>query len=384
MDRYLILVNTLLYNRNMKIAYIGQKGVLPAEKAGGIEKRVFEVGKRMCEKGHSVTVFARAQHMPKRPKFVEGMKMIYIPTIYTKNLEAIVYTIFATIRALFEDFDIYHFHGVGPSTLSFLPRIFKPKSRVIVTFHARDQFHQKWGIIGRIYLRFGEWCSVNFPHFFITVSHILQVVCRNEYGKQGVYIPNGAEVKEVNDYDYLEKIGLKRKEYILSVGRLLPVKGVHHLVEAYRQIETNKELVIVGDGDIHYIDKLRKMADSDWRVRFLGFKTGKELDQLFANAYLLVQASESEGLPLTVLEAMSFGVATLVSDIGGNKEAIHETGFTFKSEDVSDLRKKIKRLLRNVDIVREEGEEARAVISSNFNWDLVANHEEEVYITALH
>lgn len=374
----------LLYNVNMKIAYIGQKGVLPAEKAGGIEKRVFEVGKRMCEKGHSVTVFARGKHMKKRPKFVEGMKIVYIPTIYTKNLEAIIYTFFATIRALFNDFDIYHFHGVGPSTLSFLPRIFKPKSKVIVTFHARDQFHQKWGFIGRFYLRFGEWCSVNFPHYFITVSHILQVVCREEYGKQGVYIPNGAEIKNTQKRDYLDKIGLKEKGYILSVGRLLPVKGVHHLIEAYKQIKTDKELIIVGDGNLNYIDRLEKMADGDWRIRFLGFKTGEELDQLFANAYLLVQASESEGLPLTVLEAMSFGVAPLVSDIGGNKEAIHNTGFTFKSMDIGDLKSKLISLLNNEELVREEGEEAKTAIAVNFNWDLVANHEEEVYITSLH
>jgi glycosyltransferase involved in cell wall biosynthesis len=368
----------------MRIAYIGQKGVLPAERAGGIEKRVFEVGKRLVEMGHSVTVYARRRHMPAGQKFVEGMKIVYVPTIYTKNLEAIVYTFFSTIMALFKDYDIYHYHGVGPATLSFLPRIFKPNARVIVTFHARDQFHQKWGWFGRLYLRFGEWCSVKFPHYFIVVSHVLQVECRNEFQSQGVYIANGATIESVQRDDFLKKNHLKNKGYFLTVGRLIRVKGIHHLIKAFVRLETEMKLVIVGDGDIEYLNELKELAGDNNNVIFLGFKAGEDLKQLFAGAFSLVQPSESEGLPLTVLEAMSYGVAPLVSDIPGNMEAIFNSGFTFKSGDVYDLERVLKEMIHSPSRVSEEGEEARAIVATRFTWEVAAEHEEEVYISAFH
>lgn len=368
----------------MKIAFIGQKGILQSERSGGVEKRVFEVGKRLVKSGHSVTVFARAKHMEGQPNFVEGMKIEYVPTVYRKNFEAIIHVFLATIKSLFEDFDIYHYHGVGPATLSFIPRLFKPNSRVVVTFHARDQFHQKWNLFGRYYLAFGEWCATRFPHYFITVSHTLQVFCRETYNKNGVYIPNGANIEHNIHSDFINKIGLRNKNYILTVGRLVQFKGIHYLIEAFKGIETDKDLVIVGDGETDYVRKLQKMAGDDIRIRFLGFQQGEELKQIFANAFCLVQPSDSEGLPLTVLEAMSYGTAVLVSDIEENVEAIHRTGFTFKKGDVLDLRKTLIEMMNNPAKVVDEGDEAQAIIATKFNWDRVAERVEEVYITSFH
>lgn len=372
------------YNTRMLVAFIGQKGVLPSEKAGGIERRVFEIGRRLVDLGHSVTVYARKRHMPGQPKYVEGMQMLYIPTVYQKNVEAIIYTFFATWHAIFRGYDIYHFHGVGPSTLAILPRIFRPNKKVIITFHARDQFHQKWSWFGRNYLRFGEWASLHFPHYTIAVSHALQVLARDTYGVQTVYIPNGAEPQFVTADNYLSALGIRPRKYFLTVGRIIKVKGIQHLIKAYRQIKTDFELIIVGDGEPDFIKELTELARGDERVRFLGFKKGEELGQLYAHTYVYVQPSESEGLPLTVLEAMSNGVATLVSNIPGNLEAIYRTGFTFKNTDVEDLAKELAWTLKYPEKVTEQGEEARAVIETKFSWDTIAHHEEELYITCYH
>lgn len=372
------------YNFFMNIAIIGPKGVLSSERSGGIETRVYEVGKCLVEQGHSVTVYARKKHMPGTPKFIEGMRIIYIPTLYFKNLEAIIYTFFATIHALFGRYDIYDYHGVGPSTLSWIPRLLRPSSRTFVTFHARDQFHQKWGIFARLYLRFGEWASVTFPHYCITVSHVLQVFCREHFGIETTYIPNGARAQFVQRQNYLDELGLRPKNYFLTVGRLLAVKGIQHAIIAFRSLDTDMELVIVGGGDEQYLKELQDLARGDHRVRFLGFQDWTKLTQLYGHAYALIQPSESEGLPLTVLEAMSHGVPPIVSNIDGNLEAAYRTGFTFENKNAKDLANVLAYTIAHPEEVQEQGEEARAVIETNFSWSVITEHIESLYITSFH
>lgn len=369
----------------MDIAIIGPKGVLSSERSGGIETRAFEVGRRLVDKGHSVTVYARKRHMPGTPKYVDGMRIIYTPTIYFKNFEAITATFFATCHAVLRGYDIYDYHGVGPSTLAWIPRIFRPSRRVFTTFHARDQFHQKWSLFARLYLRFGEWATVRFPHYCITVSHILQVLTRDVYHAETTYIPNGAHAQFVQETDFLDELSLTPKKYFLTVGRLLRVKGIHHAITAFRQLpNTDIELVIIGGGDQVYLDELQELARGDHRIRFLGFVEWSKLGQLYANCIALVQPSESEGLPLTVLEAMSHGIAPIVSNIEGNLEASHHTGFEFENKSSEDLLRVFQYVLSHPDAVSEKGEEARAVIETQFSWDVITDHVESLYITSFH
>lgn len=370
----------------MRIAMIGQKGVVLKGRAGGIEKHVAEVTRRLVDFGHSVTLYTRVKYHPGREKDFEGAKLQYIPTIYRKNLETIIYTFLASLHAIFKKYDIIHYHGVGPATLSFIPRILSPKTTVIVTFHSQDQFHQKWSWFARKYLAFGERASVTFPHYCIAVSHTIQVYCRDTFNREVVYIPNGAEGKEVEEIDILERFGLKPDEYLLNVSRIVPHKGQHLLIKAFKEIKTSKKLVFVGEPsftDQYYIE-LRELAKDDPRIQFLGFQSGAALDQLYAHAYLYVHPSLAEGLPLTVLEAMSFGTAPLVSDIPAIMEAAHRSGFSFHVGDVDDLKRSLEELLSNSELVNQKGEDARAVIDVHFNWDKIAEHTESVYITARH
>lgn len=365
---------------------IGQKGVLLGGRAGGIEKHVAEITRRLVEIGHDVNIYVRAKYHPKYEKEFEGAKIIYIPTIYTKNLEAIIYTVFATLHAVFQKYDVIHYHGVGPATLSWIPRLLSPRTTVIVTFHSQDRFHQKWNLFARKYLAFGERASVTFPHYCIAVSHMIQVYCRETFGREVVYIPNGAEVKQIEAHDLIQKFGLRPNEYFLNVSRIVPHKGQDLLIEAFKELKTEKHLVFVGEASFtdSYFNKLRKSAKGDDRIQFLGFQKGDVLDQLFAHAYLYVHPSVAEGLPLVVLEAMSFGVAPLVSDIPANLEAMHNSGFSFNSESVLDLKNNLEFALNNREIVKEKGEEAQAIIDVNFNWDLITDHTEAIYITARH
>ena len=326
----------------MKIAMIGQKTIgVKGEGTGGIEMHVQMLSERLAERGHKVFVYARKKyHSGKKPKRINKVRLIYIPTIYRKNLEAICHTLFATIHAIFRSYDIIHYHGVGPATLSWIPRILHPRSKVVVTFHSQDRFHAKWGLFARNYLHFGEWASAWFPNICISVSHVIQVYCRKYYRRQVVYIPNGAEPQVVRQTDYLKKFGVEKGEYYLNVGRVVEHKGLHYLIDAYNKIKTKKKLVIVGSpaaGQEKYFEKLKKQAAGNPNILFLGFQTGEPVKQLFAHAYLYVQPSESEGLAVVVLEAMSFGTAVLVSDIPENLEAIDHVGLRFKNTDVKDL-----------------------------------------------
>lgn len=370
----------------MRIAMIGQKGVVVGERGGGVERHVAELSRRLVRAGHDVTVYARSKYDPEMPETNHGVRLIYLPTIYSKNLEAILHTFVSTIHALRGDYDIIHYHGVGPATLAWIPRLFARTSTIVITFHSQDRFHKKWGFLARLYLTFGEWAAVRFGHFCITVSHVLQVYCREQLGRETVYIPNGAEMKHVERSDELERFGLSPQSYILNVGRLVPQKGIHLLIEAFKAVDTQKQLVIVGAPSFSqgYYQQLRDGAHGDDRIHFLGYQEGDTLDQLYAHAYFYVHPSESEGLPLTVLEAMSYGLTPLVSDIPANLEVLHHAGFTFPSGNMKALTYALVRLLDHPQMVQDQAEEVRAVVEVEFNWDMIAQHTEAVYVTARH
>jgi glycosyltransferase involved in cell wall biosynthesis len=246
--------------------------------------------------------------------------------------------------------------------------------------------HGKWGAFARWYLGLGEWAAAKFPHYCITVSHVLQVYIRDTLHRSAIYIPNGAEVKTDPGDDRLADFGLVTGQYVLNVGRVVPQKGIHYLVQAWKKLSTDKKLVIVGAPSFtdDYIKELKRQAADDPRIIFLGFQKGRVLDQLYANAYLYVHPSEAEGLPLVILEAMSFGIAPLVSDIPPNVEAIHGAGWTFRSTDVDDLRERLHFLLTHHDEVRVRGEQARIIVRDRFNWEAITSRIESVYISSRH
>ncbi len=377
----------------MRIAFIGQKGIDIGEKGGGIEQHVSALSKQLAARGHEVTIYSRRRYCDDRPRTQDTIRVRCIPTVYRKNLETIVHTFLCTFDALFKPFDIIHYHGVGPATLAWIPRLFKPHCRVVVTFHSQDRFHQKWGWLARHYLHLGEWAACWFPHATVAVSHVIQVYARRYYRRQVVYIPNGAVVQHITATGEVTRLGLEPGRYILNVSRLVPHKGQHYLIEAFQKLEagswksgTEIKLVLVGAPAYtkEYEQKLKALAAGNPDILFLGHQSGETLRQLFAHAYLYVQPSESEGLALVVLEAMSFGTSVLVSDIPENLEAMHHAGFSFKNTDVDDLAAQLAQLLNHPEVVSASAEKAQDVIETHFNWSVIAERTEMLYRSLRH
>lgn len=373
----------------MRIAFIGQKGI-PA-RSGGVEKHVENVAVRMAEEGHDVFVYVRAHYMDSPVAEYRGVTLVYVPSIRTKNLDAITHTFFSTIHALFRGYDVIHYQSIGPATLSFIPAILAWRTKVVATFHCQDYFHKKWGWFARMYLKLGEYIICAVPAKTIVVSRGLQVHALEKYSRETMLIPNGADIETNVGSDVLAQFGLKEKRYILSVGRLVKHKGVHYLINAFGQLEdTNKlpnnfKLVIVGKNaeTPEYEEYLKVMSRGRENVLFLGEQTGRNLRQLFANAYLFVQPSESEGMSIALLEAMGYGLPVVASDIDANTEALSDTGIVFESKNVDSLRDKLAFVLNRPEEAEKMGQSAQDRVRNHYSWDAIARKTTTLYRSLL-
>ena len=365
---------------------IGCKGIPAAtSQGGGIETHVEELATRLAARGHQVTVYVRPYANPEKRKRWNGVRLITLPSIHRKNIDAISHTLLASIHVLFRRADIVHYHGVGPATLAWIPRIFKPWAKVVVTFHSRDRYHEKWSKFARSYLAFGEWAAVRFPHATIAASHVIQVFCRKMHGGNVLHIPNGVDIPRLHPGDHaLVQFGLKPGMYFFTLSRLVPHKAIEDAITAYQAITTEKKLVIIGTAtydDIHYEKRLKAMCAGNPNIVFLGHQTDPALKQLVANGYAMVHPSRSEGLSVAVLEAMSYGKLVIMSDIPENLELIDHSGIAFKVGDVSGLRETLRWADSDPKMTEERGARAREVVKRLYSWESVVDRTEALYRT---
>ncbi len=372
----------------MRIAMIGAKGLpslLPV--GGGIETHVENLARNLAARGHEVTVYVRTYANPRRLSWLGKLRLVTLGSWHRKNFDAITHTFFSTVHAMGEDYDIIHYHGVGPSTLSWLPRLFGRKAKVVVTFHSRDQFHEKWGLLARLYLAFGEWTSARFPHTTIAVNHGIQLLCRRLYGREALYIPNGVELPTGWPGTHeLAPLGLHANRYFLCLARLVPHKAQDDVIRAFRKLDTDMKLAIVGSAsfdDAIYAEKLKRLAGDDERVIFTGHQGGEALREIIAHSYALVHASRSEGLSVTVLEAMSYGKLVIMSDIPENLELIDHSGISFKVGNIKALTDAMRWALDEPRLARERGQRAKDVIHKLYSWHAVVTKTEKLYETLI-
>jgi len=369
----------------MKIAFIGQKGI-PAI-AGGVEKHVEKLSTRLAAQGHDVTVYVRSHYTPASLEEFEGVKLVHVPSINTKHLDAITHTLTATLHALFSPYDIIHYQSIGPSILSVIPRVFKPKTRVVATFHSRDYTHKKWGFFARTFLHIAEYITCTVPERTIVSSETLIDYAKEVYGRSVTFIPSGAEVTFEKDTRALAEFGLRSKRYLLAVHRLVPHKGTHYLIKAFKELEdtnripNNFKLVIVGASanTEEYEAFLKHLAEGRSNILLVGEQTGKTLETLYSHAYLYVQPSEQEGLSLALLEAMGHGLLPVVSDIEPHKEAVANTGAFFPVKDVDGLKKELAYFINRSDEVEALGRAAQERVREHYSWDAIAKKTLEVY-----
>ena len=367
---------------------IGQKG-MPAIQ-GGVERHVHDLSVRLIQAGHMVDVYGRSWYTGTHADtLVDGVPVRIVPSIHTKHLDTITYTLMATIAAMRSSADIIHYHGVGPALLSWIPRVFTPHKKVVTTFHSIDRKHAKWGGVAKLALTLGEWAACKFAHQTIAVSRTIQQYARDVYNANTAYIPNGVEyLTPVPSTQILDTYGLTKQGYIIALSRLIPHKGMHYLVSAYVQLlETHphalqgKKLVIVGDGSYtdSYVSYLKSIANGNPNIIFTGFQSGVALQELMSHAFLYVHPSTNEGLPITVLEAMSYGLPTLLSDIPEHIELCQDTRFLFKSEQVPHLKEQLEVLLTNTSLRTISATQNRAEIERTYSWDHVTTSIIDVY-----
>ncbi len=365
---------------------IGQKGA-PAV-WGGVERHVEHLSSELSRRGHEVTIFARHHYVTPEQAAAytrehKNISVHFLPTLNTKHLDAITHTFFATVVAMLQNVDVYHYHSVGPSLLSFLPRIFRPHATVVTTFHSPDRQHQKWGRFAKFMLTLGEWTAVKFSHQCITVSKELQRYALDRYGAQTYYVPNAVDAPVYADASMIQsQYGLTQGSYFVIVSRLIPHKGVHIAIEAFKKVpQIDKKLVIVGDASHteEYVTELRTLAAGDERIIFTGFQHGRMLQELWSNAYASIHPSFSEGLSIALLEAASYGIPVISSDITPNLEVVGEYATTYASSDVNALAYILHTYNAESKAVQDKAKALRVQIEKAYTWNAVATSIESIY-----
>jgi glycosyltransferase involved in cell wall biosynthesis len=360
--------------RPLRIAFIGGRGVI--SKYSGIETYYEEVGKRLAEMGHEVTVYCRNYFTPALAQH-NGMQLVRLPTIRSKHLETVIHTILSTAHALRQKYDVVHYHALGPALFSFLPRLLGKKTTV--TVQGLDWQRKKWGRVASEVLRLGERASVSLPNGTMVVSQALQRRYREVHGIETFYVPNGGVLRERSQPRKILEWGLDPGKYVLFLGRFSPEKGCHLLVEAFEQIETDVKLVMAGASSYcdDYSRELRSHASD--RIRMLDWVSGETLHELLTNAMLFVLPSDLEGLSLALLDAMGAGLCVLTSDVPENCEVVDGAGFTFQRGSAADLVDRLRFLIANPAVREAAGKAAKKRIEEQYQWQKVAEDIEKAY-----
>lgn len=372
-------------NSSLSIAMLGHKRIPSRE--GGVEIVVEELSTGLARQGNTVVCYNRKGHHVSGKEFdsdsvsvYKGVRIKTVLTIQKGGLAAMSSSAVAAVKAAFGKYDIVHFHAEGPCAMLWLPKLFG--KRCIATIHGLDHQRAKWGRLASIYILLGEKCAVRFADEIIVLSESVKKYFKENYSRETVFIPNGVSEAEHRTADLIEKkFGLKKDDYILYLGRLVPEKGIQYLIDAYKQLNTDKKLVIAGgSSDTAEFEKnLKTAAEGVQDIIFTGFVQGDLLKELYSNAYIYVLPSDLEGMPLSLLEAMSYSNCCLTSDIPECSDVIEDIGITFEKGNTDDLRKKLQHLCNNPEIVSWYKERSAEFVGKKYKWDDVVQKTLQLY-----
>ena len=367
----------------LRVAMFGQKRL---SREGGIEIVVKELCTRMARDGCQVTCYNRSGHHVSGAEYdrkmeYEGICQKSVPTIERKGLAAVSSSAFAALYSALGKYDVVHIHAEGPAFFAWLPKLFG--KRVVVTIHGIDWQREKWKAgFGSKFIRQGEKNAVRYADEIIVLSKGVQDYFRKTYGRKTCFIPNGVNRPELREPEQIaDKFNLSKDSYILFLGRLVPEKGIRYLIEAFKQVKTDKKLVIAGgssDTD-SFTRELKDLAKDDDRIIFTGFVQGNLLDELYSNSYIYTLPSDLEGMPLSLLEAMSYGNCCLVSDIPECAEVVEDKALIFKKSNVEDLREKLQVACNHPENVMRLKKEAADFVCKKYDWDDVVEKTRKLY-----
>jgi glycosyltransferase involved in cell wall biosynthesis len=371
-----------MFKYHIKIAQIGSRGI-PGHR-GGVERVIEAVAPRLVRLGHQVIVYCASWSTFREPVY-KGVNLRYAFSIRTKHLDTFVRSLVATLREIFGKSDIVHFHSSGSAPLALLCRLLGKK--VVVTVHGLDWQRRKWGWFGQWFLQLGELAAVRVPNRTVVVGMDLKRALDSRYGCDVTYIPNGVEERESRAADKIREFGVRGRDFILYLARLVPEKQCHVLIDAFKRLPDAKGLKLVIAGPTwhseDYVAMLRKLAGDDPRIVFTGEVDEQTLEELYSNCYAYVLPSEVEGMSLSLLDAMAFGACIVTSDIAANADVIGGAGLTFSTGSPESLAEKLRQVLANPDQAQAFRVAAKARMTSEFHWDRVAERWESLYLQML-
>ena len=360
-------------DEKLNIAMFGHKHIPSRE--GGVEIVVEELSTRMAALGHHVTCYNRGGHHISDPNYdinvsdvYKGVNLQKVWTIERKGFAALTSSFSAAYDSAFSDADIVHIHAEGPAAMCWLPKMRGKK--VVVTIHGLDWERAKWGRYSSQYIKWGEREAVRRADEIIVLSHAAQDYFDQKYHRKTVFIPNGISKPEKEEADEITKRwGLTKDSYVLFVGRIVPEKGIQYLLEAWKDIHTDKKLVITGGSSDtnQFLESLKKTAGEN--VIFTGFQQGQVLAELYSNAYIFVLPSDLEGMSLSLLEAMSYGNCCLVSDIPECSEVVEDKAVKFIKGNIKSLQNSLQKLLDEQAQVKEYKNITADFVCEKYNWD---------------
>jgi glycosyltransferase involved in cell wall biosynthesis len=377
----------------IKVAFVGLRGI-PAV-YGGVDRVVEEIGTGLAERGHQIVIYCWKSIYEKYPTKYKRTELIYLPTIPVKYLGTLIHTFLGCVSAICKkDIDIIHINNLENAAFALIPRLFG--KRVVVQPHGPAWPVLKWGtfkerfsfnlkiIISRIFLYFCRFPTRILPHKVIVISGTdADYISRRKLDKF-VLIHNGCDLPEPFPPEKMLTLGIKPKEYLLFVGRLDPRKGCHYLIQAFKQLETEMNLVIVGGPlESSYGKYIQRLAGNDKRIMFLGPVYDQCLNELFSNAYIYVHPSESEGQSIALLEGLAYGNCVITSDTPESVETAGQRACYFKAGDWEDLRRVLEEIIANPFKVEEKRIEAREHVKENYQWNDKILEYEALYSSIL-
>lgn len=359
----------------MKIFVIGTRGI--PSLLGGVETHCENLYPHIASKEIEVTIICRSCYVSdkKEHSVYKGVKLKSLYAKKSKNFEAIMHTSYAVLYAAIKRPDILHIHAIGPNLLTPFARLLGLK--VVMTHHGPDYKREKWGLAAKMFLSLGEFVGVKFANKVIVISSEIGRRIEEKYGRKDyILIPNGVPQYIIdNRSETLKSVGVSPQGYIFTLGRFVPEKGFMYLIEAWKKSKkaSQYQLVIAGSAD-HETSFSRKIIAeaSSQGVILTGFIKGEPLKQLYSNARLFVLPSFYEGLPISLLEAMSYGLDILASDIPANKEVNLPDAFYFGTGDVDDLVEHLDKKLENEIVFTSYNME-------KYNWEKISEQTKKVY-----
>ena len=359
----------------MRIAMIGIKAI-PA-RFGGFETAVDYLSRGLVARGHKVVVYNRAG-MSSLDGSYEGVRLVTLPTIKTKNLSTIVHAFLATLHVLLHPVDVVHYFTTG--TTLFAPLVRLRGMKAVCSVDGTDWQRRKWGGVARWYLRFSERLAVWFCNALVSDSKDVQRYYQQAYHAGSACIPYGVRESKQHPPESVNRFGVRSRDYVLFVGRLVPENNVHVLIRAFEKVNTNKKLVIVGDDpwEAEYVKSLKSTRDS--RILFTGGVYGEGYEQLQQNAYVFVLPDEVGGTHPALVEAMGFSNCVLVNDTPSNSEVVGDAGFTYAGSELDrDLSSKLQMLLDDEGTVVSYRARARTRAHAEYRWERVVALHETLY-----